>query len=248
MQGWSGAVLRQEGDHITKVCDDASQQVQWFKEANRFGMVDGIRTVDIYWHNIRRYTMNHVVGHLATHEPQTTFISRLYEQIKHWQSVYPLNFATWDSYVQRLYEHAETTDSSLIFQAVEMVEQCKPLEQSFCHGDLTLENMIVDASGDVWLIDPNFGGNLYQSWLLDAGKLLQSTHTRYHELMGSNAGVTLRKHDQILRGRLERDGVYQDALVACLTHIIRLCKYQPDRIDAVEALALPLMKELAWIS
>jgi len=247
MRGWSGATLMQEGDHITKVCDNASDQVQWFTECKRFGMVEGIKTVDVYWRNANRYTMNHVVGHLATHEPQTTFISRLYDQIKHWQSVYPLNFANWHDYIQRLYEHAEVTDSSTIFRAVEMIEQFEPLEQSFCHGDLTLENMIVDASGDVWLIDPNFSGNLYQSWLLDAGKLLQSTHTRYHELMGSNAGVTLRKHDQVLIERLERDGVYQTALMACLTHIIRLCKYQRDRIDAVEALALPLMKELEWI-
>lgn len=248
MKGASGAMLRQQGDLVTKSCTDASEQVHWFSEAHRFGFVDGVSAVRIYWHNGQHYTMNHVIGHVATHEPQTVYLERIYEQMQYWRSLYPLNFATWDNYIDRLYEHAECTTSNIIYQAVELVEQAEPFEQSFCHGDLTLENIILDADGTAWLIDPNHRSDLYQSWVLDCGKLLQSTHTQYHQLFDSHAGVHLRKHDTIIKELLIRDGVYREALTACLSHIVRLCKYRPKHIDKVEQLALPIIEELEWTS
>ena len=248
MKGASGASLKQQGDLVTKSCTDALEQVRWFADARKFGFVDGVSAVNIYWNSIRTYTMNHVTGHVATHEPQTVYLERIYEQVRYWGDLYPMNFATWQSYIDRLYEHAETTTSHIIRQAVEVIEQSPELDQSFCHGDLTLENIIIDHDGTAWLIDPNSNGSLYQSWILDCGKLLQSTHTDYHRIFDSHAGVNLRKHDAMLKEMLVADGIYRPALVACLSHIVRLCKYRKDEIDKVEELAVPLMMELEWTS
>jgi hypothetical protein len=244
MRGASGAKLRQQGDLVQKSCVDALEQVRWFADARKFGFVDGVSAVEIYWHSVRTYTMNHIIGHVATHEPQTVYLTRIYDQVRYWRDLYPMNFATWSSYIDRLYEHAETTTSHVIYQAVEMVAAEPEFEQSFCHGDLTLENIIIDQDGTAWLIDPNSNGSLFQSWVLDCGKLLQSTHTDYHRLFNSHPGVHLRKHDAVLRDLMVRDGVYRPALTACLSHIIRLCKYRKNDIDKVEQLAIPLMMEL----
>lgn len=246
MKGASGATLNQFGDLVRKSCNDALEQVQWFREAKYYETVDGIRIIDVYEHGLRWYTMQHISGHIATHEPQTVFIERMYEQINHWRTIYPTTNGTWSSYINRLYEHAETTKSHLLHIAVEMVEAYEPFEQSFCHGDLTLENILIDHNGDAWLIDPNRKDDLFQSWILDCGKLLQSTHTQYHRLFNSHAGLQLRKHDAVLCELLRADKVYEQALVGCLTHIIRLCKYRQNEIDKVELLAFTLMKELQW--
>lgn len=48
--------------------------------------------------------------------------------------------------------------------------------ESFCHGDLTLENIIV-RNNQLYLID--FLDSFYNSWLLDIGKLLQDVQTMW---------------------------------------------------------------------
>ena len=42
---------------------------------------------------------------------------------------------------------------------------------SKCHGDLTLENILIDFRGDIYLID--FLDSFFDSWMIDVAKLLQ---------------------------------------------------------------------------
>jgi len=244
MHGSSGATLYQRGDLVKKVCTNAHQQVQWFKTAQEAGTINDVRTVRIHTFDHRSYTMQHVVGHLATAEPQTTIISRMYAQVNAWSTLKATSSATWQDYILRLREHAEAGKSIIINDAVDRVASSPSLPSSFCHGDLTLENIIIDYEGIAYLIDPNSATDLYQSWVLDCGKLLQSTHTDYHNAFTSNSGINLDAHDKALRRVLDADGIYTEALVACLSHIVRLTKYRLTQISTVEALALPLMKEL----
>ena len=53
--------------------------------------------------------------------------------------------------------------------------------QTDIHGDLTIDNLIVDSSHNWTLIDPN-PSTIYKSALMDWGKLLQSLHTGYEFL------------------------------------------------------------------
>jgi len=54
-------------------------------------------------------------------------------------------------------------------------------EYSNCHGDLTLENIFI-KNNNIKLIDPNFMFNVWNSWLLDIGKLCQSIHYDYENM------------------------------------------------------------------
>jgi thiamine kinase-like enzyme len=101
------------------------------------------------------------------------------------------------------------------------------LPDSFNHGDLTLENVLVEDSGEMVLIDPNYDPGLFQSWLLDFGKLLQSTHSDYHRVFNSSPGQDPQPLFQYLRSYLQDRDLWELALVGELTHIMRLRKYRP---------------------
>ena len=78
------------------------------------------------------------------------------------------------------------------------------------------------------LIDPNYSDGLFQSWVLDYGKLLQSTHSDYHRIFNSSPGADPQPLLQYLRSHLQSIGYWELALVGELSHWIRLRKYRPE--------------------
>jgi len=244
MIGSSGATIRHTGDVVTKYCTNAKEQVQWMRTASALGVVDGIAVVQVHREAKDSYVMQYVLGQAATHEPSVIPITNLYRQVNAWRNILPQSCASWDDYIQRLKQHAQLAHSAIIDEAVRTIASSQPLEQSFCHGDLTLENAIVAHDGTTYLIDPNANDTIYQSWLLDCGKLLQSTHTGYHLSFKSNNGVPLERHDAVLCAMLRKDGIYKEALIACLSHIVRLCKYRINEMHKIESIAIDILEEL----
>jgi thiamine kinase-like enzyme len=63
---------------------------------------------------------------------------------------------------------------------------------SKCHGDLTLENILLDVKGDIYLID--FLDSFFDSWMIDVAKLLQDLELGWsyrHETISSNLELRL---------------------------------------------------------
>lgn len=65
--------------------------------------------------------------------------------------------------------------------------------ESFCHGDMTFENMILGMGGDIYLID--FLDSFYDSWVIDVAKMLQDAelrwHYRYENVLNNNLEIRL---------------------------------------------------------
>lgn len=242
--GASGAAFEQAGQRLTKRCRNAIEQATWLRMASVLPLVDGVRCVDVYAVDAHSYTMEHITGHLATVEPSTQVTRTLYAQVNKWSEIPPTNNATWDSYLDRLREHCDDADSETLRRALAYISASEPFPASFNHGDLTYENVLIQPDNAYCLIDPNHSPGLYQSFMLDFGKMLQSTHTDYHAAFNTNTGINLTMHDHTLCDLLRNAGHYQQALLACLTHIIRLAKYRRDEITKVEALAQRLLEEL----
>lgn len=104
--------------------------------------------------------------------------------------------------------------------------------QSFCHGDLTLENIIV-SNNKIFYID--FLDSFYDSWLLDVGKLLQDTQTfwsyRNDNKLDENLLIRLMIFRDILLSelnKLNKDYV-RDAYYALLLNILRIYPYTFDK-------------------
>jgi thiamine kinase-like enzyme len=125
-------------------------------------------------------------------------------------------------------EHVCLTDSVAVAAAYRLIDSCEDFPSSFAHGDLTLENVLIENDGGIVLIDPNFKANLFQSYLLDLGKLMQSVHSDYHRVFNSHPGCDPTYLCEYLRLKVgERNWVR--GLIAELTHLIRLRKYRPER-------------------
>lgn len=226
MMGSSGAILSARGDFVTKYCSDARCQAEWFSVASTLGLPDGVVTPEISFVGDDFYTMEFIEGHEATREPSLRAIELMVKTCEVFSSCPQRTTGDWESYLCRLEDHVRCGDSPVMRESMSHVEKSDPLVPSFCHGDLTLENTLVSDSAVV-LIDPNFKPGLFQSYLLDFGKILQSTHAHYHRVFDSHNGVRLTRHAAWVEARLKRTAEWKQAVLAAVSHIIRLRKYQP---------------------
>lgn len=244
MKGNSGASLDFQGDYVLKSCPQAAHQVEWFVEAKEAGLVEGIRLPSVELVNSESYRIEYIAGFSATMLTSVSEFKKLLRLIEHWTTKTSTTDATWDSYLERLETHVYVSKSPLMQEAFEVVSQ-QELPSSFCHGDLTLENVLVTGEGEMVLIDPNYAPDLFQSWVLDIGKLLQSIHSDYHRVFNSSSGVDPTPHFEYLRGYLKERSLWKMALVSELSHIMRLRKYRPPGEHVkVENILKRLMKEI----
>jgi hypothetical protein len=227
MRGNSGALLQFSGDYVLKSCPNAVQQCEWFSYAQSAGLVDGVRLPYVELVNDESYRIEYVRGYSATQITSVQDFARLVKLVEYWGSQPAVTKANWLSYLVRLEKHVRVSNSPEMEAALDIA--CRyNLPGSFNAGDLTLENVLVEDSGEMVLIDPNYDPGLFQSWLLDFGKLLQSTHSDYHRVFNSSPGADPQPLFQYLRSYLQDRNLWELALVAELTHVMRLRKYRPE--------------------
>ena len=229
MKGASGAALKLSGDTVTKACNDSIQQVRWFQQAKKLGLPEGLSVPRVFSANDKSYEMEYIQGHEATHEATLYGIKACLKWCLHCSHKPSTTDATWDSYLTRLEDHVRLANTAPMRQALEKLIHMQALSCTFNHGDLTLENVLI-TPGSVVLIDPNYGQSLFQSFILDLGKVLQSTHFEYHRVFGSNHGVSLRRHGKWIEAELKASDLWEPSSLSCLSHIIRLRKYQPTNL------------------
>lgn len=116
------------------------------------------------------------------------------------------------------------------------------LETSNCHGDCTLENILINKQNDIKFIDSNYILNGWNSWLLDISKLFQSLHYDYEKLFYDNFEFNYftkdehliinynfekNKNKEILFNYLKTTNIdYKMILLLEITHYIRMLKYK----------------------
>ena len=104
---------------------------------------------------------------------------------------------------------------------------------SICHGDLTLENILIDVNGDIYLID--FLDSFFDSYMIDVAKLLQDLelHWSYrHTKMSPNLALRLLVAKEALLERIARlpNGNEQilEIYYILLMNIMRIVPYATD--------------------
>jgi hypothetical protein len=225
MKGSSGSQLTLEGDYLRKKCQDAEQQVRWFSRV-KDTLLPAFTVPEVNLVGPNEYLMEFYSWPLGTQEASTWFINTMVDQIMVWSNTPTSSSASWLDYLDRLEEHVRSSNSESMRRALRILEKEPDWRTSFCHGDFTLENVLVNDQR-IAIIDPNNKSNLFQSFVLDLGKMLQSTEAGYHSRFQCNDGVSLRRHTDVLLKRLTKEGLLREARVACLSHIVRLRKYRP---------------------
>jgi hypothetical protein len=226
MRGNSGAELNFCGDYVLKRCSNARDQVAWFDFAKERMLDDSIRLPYVELVDEGSYKIEYIRGYSATQITSVQDFERLVRLVEHWRSQPAVSVGSWDGYLKRLEGHVRVSNSAQMKAAFELV--CRyELPGSFAQGDLTLENVLVENDGRMVIIDPNYSEGLFQSWLLDCGKLLQSVHSDYHRVFNSCPGADPQPLLNYLKKHLQERGEWELALVAEVTHVMRLRKYRP---------------------
>lgn len=106
------------------------------------------------------------------------------------------------------------------------------IQHSQCHGDLTLENIIV-SNNDLYLID--FLDSFYDSWQIDIAKILQDIEIFWHyrkDKMDNNLFIRLLVLKRILLKKLIKikDGekIIESIYHILLLNLLRILPYTKD--------------------
>ena len=110
--------------------------------------------------------------------------------------------------------------------------------RSSCHGDLTLENIIVTTNNELYLID--FLDSFYDSWMIDIAKLLQDLELKWSYRFSeddSNREIRLliAKEALLNRIRVMDNGqeIIRNVYSILLLNILRILPYSKDDITII---------------
>lgn len=203
--GWSGATIEKHGEKVLKTHEKIHSEVSWYHLAKNFDFnVPKISSVVG-----KTLEMEYIHGKTGDVSSKELFeICEKFKLIKH-------SSPDFETYLEYISKHC-TLD---VF--TEFVEKLKKdshtffnSQKSFCHGDLSLENIIKsEINYKLYLIDPIYLPAVYSSWLLDISKSLYSL-----KFLGQ-----AEKYEELL----ELSPNKLDVLKLEATHWMRVYKYAP---------------------
>lgn len=88
----------------------------------------------------------------------------------------------------------EITESKIIkyfYFFLEKEDLLENVPKTECHGDLTLENIMVDKNGNIWLID--FLDNFYESYYFDITKIYQDIEYSWYQVKNEKIDISKMK-------------------------------------------------------
>ena len=179
-EGRSGAKVFRSGPSVVKICEKSEMQTQWYSNCP-----STIRTPKIISSSPTDYRMEFI--HPSVHYPQVSEIvlKEQFKAIDAFARTKPMRdySGTPITFIDRCLKNMPDDIRDVIKPwALEAVLGHE--ENTFCHGDLTLDNTIVSANG-VYFIDPSIQKGIWSHWMIDIGRIMQSWHSNYeHHFKG----------------------------------------------------------------
>ena len=135
--------------------------------------------------------------------------------------------------IKSLTDNLKRNENKTISRALKLLNNhnWSRFTRTFCHGDLTLENVIV-KDGQLYYID--FLDSFYDSWLMDISTLMQDVQTmwsyRFNEEQNINTLLRLIVFRDILMDKVKEmvGSEYIEVYYALLLKLIRIYPYTSD--------------------
>lgn len=228
--GWSGATVELREGKVFKTHPDSLRAGEWYKIARSFFNVPEIYTL---------------IGQTLCMEyiEKTSDVIKMPDIIELLRSMRDIPYTADHSndygyYIERIKNHIELakTTAPQFGRWLEYHEKNlglqhalnTPNELTFCHGDLTLENIIMH-NGKMYLIDPIYENdrNTYSTWMLDASKFAYSL--RLHGMMTEYIWLYRELYRKFKDIVYLKDNVNLITAIKLLeaSHCIRVYKYAP---------------------
>lgn len=165
--GLSGAVVERRGDKVYKTHTNAKTVISWFERAEKIVNVPKI-------YSLIGDTI--CMEYIPVKEFNISLTEDIFDNIETFSKID--DFAPFQTYIDRLKEHSSISDTDRYNEFIHILSNPEIIEffdsnKSFCHGDLTIDNILNYDERPVY-IDPNYISGIYSSWLLDVSKLQQS--------------------------------------------------------------------------
>jgi capsule biosynthesis phosphatase len=234
LHGGSGAVIRREGNAVIKECSNAFTQAQWYRNVN--GYVNAPSLHSIIENTLKIDYIDGTPGFC---------IDSVWQLKKVIEEVHKIGFidvnceANFDTYIARVKSHLETpeseelskTEKEYILTLLEHNSAIFDSQKSFCHGDLTLGNVIIkgklERTADAFIFDPNVPDNVWTSHLLDLAKINQSLRFNYeYEFMDAKTKYPQEVVDYFQNEVLNTMDLKLSVIILELTHWVRMIKYK----------------------
>ncbi|MCF0239092.1 MAG: aminoglycoside phosphotransferase family protein [Streptococcus gallolyticus] len=116
-------------------------------------------------------------------------------------------------------------DNDVIRRAFDVLDSTdwSGVKKSQCHGDLTLENIIVRDNGDVYLLD--FLDSFYDSYIIDAGKMLQDAIGKWSFRDDCGLADTHTIYKRAVIEEMQNKKEMDIAMRVALLHLLRIIPY-----------------------
>lgn len=220
--GFSGAKVTRIGNVVIKEADNVNAQAKWYREAavhynGRHDMPCFVTVPQVYSVTLGKLYMKYMNGVSGVKTVNHGLVSDIMIVLVLERMLDGEN--DLDAYAK--YVESRAASVGLITDIGERLRKCEPLKRrTFCHGDLSLQNIISYGSGYTF-IDPSPKQGM-ESWILDAAKLRASLNILDEVLEQTS-------HPKSLVATLDKKVGSQELLEAVKlaeeSHIIRVWYY-----------------------
>lgn len=216
--GLSGAIIYRMGDRVYKTDTRSYDVANWYKQAKEYS---GYVCPNVHSVIGKVICMDYIDGTMLKDYPIPPHILTALNLTKRCSTSTTPNDGFFTNYINRLITHLSLNDQTkplinAVTAAYQSVAAQADANRSFCHGDYSMDNIIVNRNNDMFVIDPIPMAGIYSSWLLDATKLIQSVE-RYLDV-----GNLV----EIFKGKLVNNSTSEKLIdLLVLSHWIRILKY-----------------------
>jgi capsule biosynthesis phosphatase len=187
-EGRSGARVERHGDRVYKTFierDKALLEASWYNQA------EGLVPIPKLFSVIDKTICIEYIENVELSYPSISFIKECLDTFSMTDSSDTEKFSSYIDRINR--DHSNSLQSIFNKNKLEDLFQISKEDilildknLSFCHGDFSIENILITPARDYVLIDPIYKKNIYSSWLLDASKMLLSLRKYGRNTLYSN--------------------------------------------------------------
>lgn len=160
---FTGNKVRRMNNCVVKKSPTAKQEMLWYSKALKLGLNVPI----ILSYDVDTITTNYING---VNCRNTNLIVNTLRKFKSTKSTNKVNF---NSYIERIQTHLNNNPSiKKKNKLINLLNQINPTN-TFNHGDFSTPNQI-ELDNKLYLIDPIYNEDIYQSYIIDAAKHLYS--------------------------------------------------------------------------
>jgi tRNA A-37 threonylcarbamoyl transferase component Bud32 len=155
--------VRRINDCVVKKSDSTVQEVSWYNKALEIGL-------DIP--SVLSYDKDTIATSFI--EGSSCYnVDLILNTLRKFKNTKPTNKINFNSYIERIENHIKNNPS--IKSGSKLIDKLNSINppNTFNHGDFSIHNQI-ENEGKLYLIDPIYSEDIYQSYVIDAAKHLFS--------------------------------------------------------------------------